>query len=200
MTMLPGNASGSMQNSRATPRSQNQRKGAMIVLDACDLCWWLQIVWFSAFTATRGGDNQAGPRAVAQYGGGFGKRPAGLGGRRPPGRGLPTHRPRAGATEGAKRNVDEPRPDRSQFLWRQAAIGQGARTISLREHVCLAHQPAQNIEIARSAQIEFGRKLAVPCIQFLVPKAGQMCASDLHHVSAMFGECASTGRSGKDAS
>src|SRR5206468_9568452 len=39
-----------------------------------------------------------------------------------------------------------------------------------------------------------------PSIQFLVPQAGQMCASDLHHVSAMFGECASTSRSGKDAS
>src|SRR6266436_1833935 len=51
-------------DSRATPRSQNQRRGAMIVLDACDLYWWLPIVWFSAFTATRGGDNQAGPRAA----------------------------------------------------------------------------------------------------------------------------------------
>src|SRR6266478_9293265 len=103
-------------------------------------------------------------------------------------------------TEGAERNVDEPRLDRSQLLWRQAAVGQGARTISLREDVCLAHQPAQDIDIAPSAQVEFGRKLAVPGIQFLVPKAGQMCASDLHHVSAMFGECASTSRSGKDAS
>src|SRR5262245_48325829 len=32
MTMLPGHASGSMQNSRATPRSQNRRTGAMPTL------------------------------------------------------------------------------------------------------------------------------------------------------------------------
>src|SRR5262249_40558088 len=109
-------------------------------------------------------------------------------------------RPGAGVAEGTKRDVDKARSDRSQPLCRQAAVGQGARTISLREDICLAHQPAQNIDIARTAQIEFGRKLAVPSIQFLVPKARQMRASDLHHVSAMFGECASTRRSGKDAS
>src|SRR5712671_6106517 len=44
----PGQCKRSMQNSRATPRSQNQRKGAMIVLDAYDPCWWRQMVWFSA--------------------------------------------------------------------------------------------------------------------------------------------------------
>src|SRR5437899_2162884 len=64
MTMLPGHASGLMQDNSVTPRSQNQRKRAMIVLDACDLCWWLQTLWFSGLTATRGGDNQAGPRAA----------------------------------------------------------------------------------------------------------------------------------------
>src|SRR5262249_27062035 len=58
-----GNASGQCKwidaKSRATPRSQNQRKGAMIVL-----FWWLPIIRVSAFTATRGGDNQAEPRAA----------------------------------------------------------------------------------------------------------------------------------------
>jgi len=70
----------------------------------------------------------------------------------------------------------------------------------LREDICLAHQPAQDIDIAPSAQVEFGRQLAVPGIQFLVPKAGQMCASDPQDVSAMFGERAGTSRSGQDAS
>jgi transposase len=32
-------------------------------------------------------------------------------------------------------------PDRSQFLWRQAAVDQDARTISLREDICLAPRP-----------------------------------------------------------
>src|SRR6516225_4678485 len=108
--------------------------------------------------------------------------------------------PRAGVTEGTERDVDEPRSDRSQLLWRQAAVGQSARTKSLREDICLAHQPAQDIDIAASAQVEFGRQLAVPGIQFLVPKAGQMCASDPQDVSAMFGERAGTSRSGQDAS
>jgi hypothetical protein len=34
----------------------------------------------------------------------------------------------------------------------------------LREDICLAHQPAQDIDIAPSAQVEFGRQLAVPDI------------------------------------
>src|SRR5207244_7082605 len=77
--------------------------------------------------------------------------------------------------------------------------GQRARPISSREDVRLAHQPAQDIDIARRAQIEVGRKLAVPRIQFLVPEARQMRASDPQNVSAMFGECAGTGRSSEDA-
>src|SRR5262245_3784915 len=108
-------------------------------------------------------------------------------------------RPGAGMTEGGERNVDEPRPDRSQLLRREAAVGQGARTISLREHICLAHQPTQDIDIGRHAQIEFGRKLAVPGIPFLIPKAGQMRAGDLQDVSAVLGERAGTRRSGEDA-
>src|SRR5439155_4488802 len=101
--------------------------------------------------------------------------------------------------EGTERNVDQSRPDRGQLLWRQAAVGQGARTISLREDICLAHQPAQDIDIARRAQIEVGRKLAVPGIQFLVPEARQMRAGDPQDVSTMFGERAGTGRSSEDA-
>src|SRR5262249_38832626 len=42
--------------------------------------------------------------------------------------------PGAGMTEGTERNVDEPRPDRGQFLRRQAAVGQAARTIALELH------------------------------------------------------------------
>src|SRR4029450_518279 len=90
--------------------------------------------------------------------------------------------------------------DRSQLLRRQAAVGQGARTVSLREDICFAHQGAKDIGIAPSAQVEFGRQLAGPGIQFLVPKAGQMCASDPQDVSAMFGERAGTSRSSEDAS
>ena len=69
----------------------------------------------------------------------------------------------------------------------------------MREDICLAHQPAQDIGIAPSAQVEFGRQLAVPGIEFLIPKAGQMGASDSQHVSAMFGERAATSRTGQDA-
>ena len=101
--------------------------------------------------------------------------------------------------EGTERDVDEPGSDRSQLLRRQAAVGQGAGTIALREDIGLAHQPAQDIDIARIAQIELGRKLAVPGVQFLVPEARQMRAGDLHHVGTMFGERAGTCRSGKDA-
>jgi hypothetical protein len=53
--------------------------------------------------------------------------------------------------------------------------------------------------IGRRAQIEFGRKLTVPSIPFLVPKAGKMCAGDLHDVSTVFGERAGTSRSSEDA-
>jgi len=101
--------------------------------------------------------------------------------------------------EGTERNVDEPWPDRSQFLRRQAAVGQGAGTISLREHICLAYQPVQDIDIARRAQIELCRKLTMPGIPFLVPQVGQMCAGDLHDVGTMFGERAGTSRSSEDA-
>src|SRR5271169_1750787 len=72
--------------------------------------------------------------------------------------------------------------------------------ISLREDIRVAHQPTQDIDIARSAQVEVGCKLAVPGIQFLVPEARQLRASDPQHLSAMFGECAGTRRSGQDAS
>src|SRR5204862_22940 len=59
--------------------------------------------------------------------------------------------------------------------------------------------PAQDIDIARRAQIEVGRKLPVPSIQFLVPEARQMRAGDPQDVSTMFGERAGTGRSSEDA-
>src|SRR5207247_265333 len=71
-----------------------------------------------------------------------------------------TRRPGAGMTEGTKRNIDEPRADRGQLLRRQGAVGQRAGTVPLREHVCLAYQPAQDIDIARRPQIELGRELA----------------------------------------
>src|SRR5262245_54071844 len=103
-------------------------------------------------------------------------------------------------TEGGERNVDEAGPDRSQFLRREAAARQGARTIPLREDIGLAHQSAQDLDIAARAQIELRRKLAVPRIPFLVAEAGQMWAGDLQDVSAMFGERAGTSRSSEHSS
>ena len=101
--------------------------------------------------------------------------------------------------EGAERNIDQPRPDRRQLLRRQAADAQGAGTISLREHIRLAHQPAQHIDIARRAQIELRRQLAVPGIQFLVAQVGQMRGGDLHDVGAVLGQRARAGRAGEHA-
>ena len=76
--------------------------------------------------------------------------------------------------ERAERHIDQPGPDRRQFLGRQAAPAQRARPIALREHIRLAHQPAQHIDVALLAQIEMRRQLAVSGVELLVAEVGQM--------------------------
>ena len=108
-------------------------------------------------------------------------------------------RPGAGMAEGAERHIDQPGPQRGQLLRRQAAVGQSARTVSLREDVRLAHQPVQDVDVGRRAQIEMGRELAVPGVPFLVAEVGQMRGRDLQHVGAVLGEGAGAGRPGEHA-
>ena len=45
-----------------------------------------------------------------------------------------------------ERDIDEARPQRRQLLGRQAAAAQRAGPVALREHIGLAHQPAQGLE------------------------------------------------------
>ena len=63
----------------------------------------------------------------------------------------------------------------------------------------MAHQPAQDINVARRAQIGLGRELAVPRVPFLVPEVGQMRGRDLRNVGAVLGESAGARRSGEHA-
>ena len=71
--------------------------------------------------------------------------------------------------------------------------------VALREHVGLAHQPAQGFEVLRLAQIEMRRELAVAGVVFLVAEIRQMRAGDLQHVGAVLGQRAGAGRPGEDA-
>jgi len=57
--------------------------------------------------------------------------------------------------------------------------GQAARAVTLREHIGLAHQPAQGFEIRRLAQVELGRELAMPGVPLLVAEIGQVGGADL---------------------
>ena len=77
-------------------------------------------------------------------------------------------------------------------------LAEGARPVALREHVGLADQPAQGLEILRLAQIKMGRELAVAGIVFLVADIRQVRRGDLQDVGAVLGEGAGTGRPGED--
>ena len=101
--------------------------------------------------------------------------------------------------ERAERHVDQPRPQCRQFLGRQPAHAERARAIALREHIRLAHQSAQDIDIALLAQIEMRRQLAVAGVEFLVAEIGQMRRGDLQHVRAVLGQRARAGRAGEHA-
>ena len=68
----------------------------------------------------------------------------------------------------------------------------------MREHVGLADQPAQGLEILRLAQIKMSGELAVAGIVFLVADIRQVRCGDLQDVSAVLGEGAGTGRPGED--
>src|SRR6266516_7675131 len=100
-------------------------------------------------------------------------------------------------TESAQRDEDDARPQFRERLGREPALAEGARPVALREHVGLADQSAQGLELPRLAQIEVGGELAVAGIQLLVLDDWQMRRSDLQDVGAVLGEGAGTRRPGE---
>src|SRR5439155_1686927 len=71
---------------------------------------------------------------------------------------------------------------------REPALAEGARPVALREHVGLADQPAQGLQLPRLAEVEVGGELAVAGIQLLVLDDRQMRGRDLQDVGAVLGE------------
>jgi hypothetical protein len=91
-------------------------------------------------------------------------------------------------------------PGRScQRLGREPALAEGPRPVALREHVGVANQPPQGLDVLRLAQIEMGGELAVAGVVLLAAEARQVRAGDLQHVGAVLGERARAGRPGDDA-
>jgi len=100
-------------------------------------------------------------------------------------------------SERTERHVDQPWTLRDQIVRRQAAAAQGARTITLRKHVGLAHQAAQHLQVPLLAQVELCRQFSVPGVVFLVAEVGQMPRRDLHHIRAVLRQGARAGRPGQ---
>src|SRR5207249_6560016 len=100
--------------------------------------------------------------------------------------------------EGAQRDEDDAGPQLRERLGREPALAERARPVALREHVGLAHQSAQRLEILRLAQVEMGRELAVAGVVLLVTDVRQMLRSDLQDVGAVLGQGAGARRPGED--
>ena len=102
-------------------------------------------------------------------------------------------------TESAQRDIDEPRPQPRELLRGETAIAQRPRPIPLREHVGLAHQPAQGLEIIGLPQIEPRRQFAVAGIVFLIVARRDVRRGDLQNVGAVLGERTGACRTGQHA-
>jgi len=90
--------------------------------------------------------------------------------------------PTAGVTEGTERDVDEPRSDRNQLLWRPAALAKCPDDILARRHLPCAPARAGYRHCPKRA----GRVRPTACragIQFLVPRLGR-CAPVILKTSA----------------
>src|SRR5215472_11162524 len=102
--------------------------------------------------------------------------------------------------ERAQRYIHQPRADRRELVRRQAARTQRTRAITLREHICRAHQPAQYVDVTRFAQVELSRQFAVPRVELLVTEVRQMLPRDLQNICAVLGQRASERRTREHAS
>src|SRR4249920_1139087 len=100
--------------------------------------------------------------------------------------------------EGGQRDEDDARPQVRERLGREPTRAEGARPVALREHVDLADQPAQGLDVPRLAQIQMGGELAVASIVFLVANIWQVRRGYLQDVGAVLSEGAGTGRPGED--
>ena len=69
----------------------------------------------------------------------------------------------------------------------------------MREHVGLAHQAMQGLDVLRLAQIETRRQLAVAGVVFLIAEIGRCAPVIFKHVGAVLGEGAGAGRAGQHA-
>ena len=67
-----------------------------------------------------------------------------------------------------------PGPQFRERFGREAAVAERARPIALREHVGLAHEPAQDLPVLLLAQIEMRGELAVAGVVFLAAEARQV--------------------------
>src|SRR2546426_2148711 len=73
--------------------------------------------------------------------------------------------PRPDVTERAQRDDDDARPQFRERLGREPAVAEGAGTVALREHVALADQPAQRLDVSLLAQIEMRGELDVETLR-----------------------------------
>jgi hypothetical protein len=81
--------------------------------------------------------------------------------------------------EGAQRDIDEARAHRRERFGRQPTIAERSRPIALAEHVALAHQALQRVEVLRLTQIELRRQFAIAGIVFLFIACSDVRRSDL---------------------
>ena len=101
--------------------------------------------------------------------------------------------------ERAQRDEHDAGPHVRQRLGREAASAERARPIPLREHVGIADEPTERLDVLRLAQIQMGGELAVTRVVFLVAEIRQVRGADLQDVGAVLRERASTRRAGEDA-
>ncbi len=83
-------------------------------------------------------------------------------------------------------------PGRSfrQLLGREAARAERAGPVALGEHIGVAGETFERLEMFWIAQIQLRRQFAVAGVELLVAEVRQMRAGDLEHIGAVLGECA----------
>jgi len=86
-----------------------------------------------------------------------------------------------------------------QFFRSEAAAGESARTVSLREYVRIASQRAQSLDVCLAFEIEKARTLAGIGIDDEGLDGRELGTSHVQHFGAVLGESPRAGRSGEHA-
>ena len=106
--------------------------------------------------------------------------------------------PRAALAPRGERDADDARPQRGERLGREAARGERAGAVGLREDVASAPACA-GVHDLRRAQVEARGALADAGVELDQARVGQVRGADLQHVGAVLGEAARAGRAGEHA-